>query len=152
MFGEEQQKVNCTLHVVDTVDSPYLSVFQPLLEDGLMSARFYDTACAALRQARLAAEGVWFVAMDLPDLPGPQFIEMLIGLSGNKLIVAVGNAYSPQEETAALSSGACQYFVKPLVERRCWAVIEAYLTSELNSEATPTEEEGFFFETRTLQR
>jgi DNA-binding NtrC family response regulator len=152
MFGNLQHATTCILHVVDTTESAYHALFQPLLNAGWISLRFFDTAGAALRHAQNGAEGVWFVAMELPDLPGPQVIEMLIGIHGNKLIVAVGNSYSTQEETAALASGASQYFVKPLAEYRCWAVIEAYLNSELNSTAGPLDDEAMFFVTRSQQQ
>lgn len=152
MVGNLEHATSCILHVVDTAESPYHALFQPLLQGGWLRVRFFETAGAALRHAQRGAEGVWFVAMELPDLPGSQVIEMLIGLAGNKLIVAVGDRYSPLEETAALASGASQYFVKPLVEHRCWAVIEAYLDSELNSTASSIDDERLFSVTRSHQR
>lgn len=132
MNGEAHHVATCPLHVVDTAESPYRSVFHDLLGRDV-SLAFHGTASAALRAARKSVEGVWFVSIDLPDLPGPQLIEMLVGLSGDKLIVAVGDTYSPEDETAALASGACQYFVKPLGEHRCRAVIEVYLSADTES-------------------
>jgi DNA-binding NtrC family response regulator len=148
MIGDKQQPPTCTLYVVDDVESPYRTVLQHLLKEGHLSLEFFNTASAALRRARIDVDGVWFVSIDQPDLSGPQVIEMLVSFTGNKMIVAVGSVYSPQDETAALSSGACQYFVKPLVVERCRAVIDTYL-----SLYTPLiEDEEFFLELRALQR
>jgi DNA-binding NtrC family response regulator len=148
MISDKQQPATCTLYVVDAVESPYRAAFQQLLKEGHLSLEFFNTASAALRRARSDVDGVWFVSIDQPDLSGPQVIEMLVGFTGNKMIVAVGSAYSPQDETAALASGACQYFVKPLVEERCRAVIDSYLSlcTQL------IEDDEFFPEMRALQR
>lgn len=121
-----QQAVLCTLHFVDADESPYRAAIRSLPREDIATA-FHGTANSALRQARERVDGIWFVSMELPDLSGPQLVEMLVGLSGHKLMVAMGNTYAAEEEAAALSSGASQYFVKPLAEELCWGVIESFL-------------------------
>lgn len=123
-----QRPAICILHVVDAGKAP-LCAGLPTLAGREVALTSYRTASSALRAARQRAEGIWLVGLSLPDLTGAQLIEMLVGCSGRKMIAAVGDVYSPEDETAALSSGACQYFVKPLAVELCRAMINIFMES-----------------------
>ena len=85
---------------------------------------FFSTGREALRAIGACPSMLWIVNIQLPDISGLGFLNLIRHRMRRCRVILVGDDYSVEDELAARSAGATAYVCKPAIV----AWVTGYLT------------------------
>ena len=108
---------NAKIFVVDPQATDYAGMVGEAVYDSVKFI-FFDDGRGALSSPTAEEPELWVVNMNLPDMSGTDFQELLRQRGSKVPVMLVGDEYRVEDEIDARSSGASMYFAKPL--QRDW--------------------------------
>ena len=104
---------DATMVVVDRDRAGY-ELLAPLSTGEGVALRFLSTGREALRLAETESIALWLIGVDLPDMNGFDFQQMLGDGSPETAVCMIAPAYRAEDEVRAHCNGVALYACKPL--------------------------------------